>query len=244
MRALGKIWDTVQKGVRWSVGDGKQIKFWQDRWLHFDVTLLQVCTGVVPQPFINWTVSNYGTNDGQWRWNLFSHLLPANVLLRIAAVPPPGASSEPDLMYWGFLANGRFTTKSAYDSLSGDGTTTDSWLWRVIWKWVGPQRIRQFMWLVAKNCLMTNSERFRRHFVSSPTCELCGSAPETLLHTLRDCPKATQIWRTLIPGNMLPAFFSLDLVQWLGYNLCSVAANEMVEWSSFFGVTMWRIWNG
>ncbi|CAA0819658.1 Unknown protein [Striga hermonthica] len=235
MRAVGKIWNNLMKGIRWSVGDGKRIKFWQDRWLQSDLTLLQACTGLVPHSFIDWTVSNYCTADGQWRWSLFSHLLPAKVLLQIAAVPPPGETSGPDLLYWGFSVDGRFTMKSAYDSLSDDVITTDPWLWRVIWKWAGPQRIRQFMWLVAKNCLMTNSERCRRHLASSSTCELCGLAPESILHTLRDCPKASQVWMQLIPGNKLPDFFALELKQWLWYNLCSAAAKEMEDWSCFFG---------
>ncbi|CAA0816163.1 Polynucleotidyl transferase- ribonuclease H-like superfamily protein [Striga hermonthica] len=166
------------------------------------------------------------------------------MLLRIASVPPPRGSSDSDLVYWGFSADGRFTTKSAYEGLFGIFPKTDTWLWRVIWKWGGPQRIRQFMWLVANNRLMTNSERFRRYLAPSPTCELCGAAPETLLHTLRDCPKAAQIWRKQIPGNKLPAFFALELRQWMGYNLCSGDANDIEDWSCTFGVTIWRIWHG
>ncbi|KAH1046741.1 hypothetical protein J1N35_037525 [Gossypium stocksii] len=35
-------------------------------------------------------------------------------------------------------------------------------MWKLIWNYQGPQRVRLFLWLVAKQRLYTNSERVRR----------------------------------------------------------------------------------
>lgn len=55
--------------------------------------------------------------------------------------------------------------------------------WKLIWKWDGPQRIRSFLWLTHKGRLLTNSQRHRRHLASSPTCSLCNTQAETILHS-------------------------------------------------------------
>ncbi|CAN1177321.1 Putative ribonuclease H protein At1g65750, partial [Linum perenne] len=44
-------------------------------------------------------------------------------------------------------------------------------IWRLIWRWKGPQRIWQFLWLVAHNQLLTNSERHRRHLAEIGSCQ-------------------------------------------------------------------------
>ncbi|CAA0818851.1 Polynucleotidyl transferase- ribonuclease H-like superfamily protein [Striga hermonthica] len=62
-----------------------------------------------------------------------------------------------------------------------------------------PQWIRQFLWLAAHEKLLTNVERRRRHISDSPICTLCSRYEESILHCLRDCTGARQIWRLLIP---------------------------------------------
>ena len=32
-RGLCSVWELVQKGVSWNVGDGHYIRFWKDNWL-------------------------------------------------------------------------------------------------------------------------------------------------------------------------------------------------------------------
>ncbi|CAA0831554.1 Protein of unknown function (DUF3527 [Striga hermonthica] len=96
-------------------------------------------------------------------------------------------------------AGGQFTTRSAYSSLTPDVFPVNRRLWKMIWSWVGPQRIHQFLWLAAKDRLLTNSERYRRHLATSPLCELCRSHPETTLHVLRDCEFSTKFWKKVVP---------------------------------------------
>ncbi|PKI31399.1 hypothetical protein CRG98_048210 [Punica granatum] len=76
-------------------------------------------------------------NDGTWRWDTFGHLLDNHSALHVAAMRPPMAEDAADT-----------------DSWAGTGS-----MWKLIWSWKGPQRIRNFLWLVCHDRLLTNSYR-------------------------------------------------------------------------------------
>ncbi|CAA0840318.1 Unknown protein [Striga hermonthica] len=221
IQAIKKVWPSVRRGVRWSIGDGATVRFWRDNWTHSPHPIINEALGPVPDDQLDWTVSDYVDDLGQWRWDLFSHLVPAGISLRIAAVLPPSRAAGPDKMYWGFSENGSFTTKSAYASLVSafPAPAIDRTPWRIIWKWAGSQRVRQFLWLAAQDKLLTNVERRRRHISDSSTCTLCGRYDESTMHCLRDCTGARQVWRSLIPAHQQSEFFRLHLRDWLIQNL-------------------------
>ncbi|CAN1257225.1 Putative ribonuclease H protein At1g65750, partial [Linum perenne] len=66
-----------------------------------------------------------------------------------------------------------------------------------IWNWGGPSRIQFFLWLVSHEKLLTNLERKRRHMSQDSSCPRCGHSEESILHILRDCPFAVQVWDSL-----------------------------------------------
>ncbi|CAN1162577.1 Putative ribonuclease H protein At1g65750 [Linum perenne] len=70
-------------------------------------------------------------------------------------------------------------------------------LWKTIWNWVGPSRIKHFLWISGHGRLLTNSERVRRHIASDSSCDRCGNPNESATHILRDCDFATDVWRRL-----------------------------------------------
>ncbi|CAA0830741.1 Polynucleotidyl transferase- ribonuclease H-like superfamily protein [Striga hermonthica] len=114
-------------------------------------------------------------------------------------------------------------------------------LWKVIWAWLGPPRIRTFLWLLTRNRFLTNSERCRRHLSSSNGCVWCGLEEETYLHVLRDCPLAKNIWNRLLPAAVSSQFFDLPLDHWLELNLLH-GADIGHMWDRTFGVVVWKIW--
>ncbi|CAA0822774.1 Polynucleotidyl transferase- ribonuclease H-like superfamily protein [Striga hermonthica] len=244
LRAVSNVWPLVVRGVRWSIGDGTTARFWRDIWTHSPRLLLCDALGPIPEHQLEWKVCDYVDEAGRWKWNLFGHLVSASSLLRLAATLPPSGMAGPDTMYWGFSENGLFTTKSAYASLLPYSPTRDRAGWRAIWKWTGPQRVRQFLWLAAQEKLLTNVERHRRHITRSTLCPLCEQFPESTLHCLRDCVGAKQIWMTLIPTKNHSAFFSMPLRDWIVQNLQNGLSISVVAWETIFGVTVWQIWKG
>lgn len=97
--------------------------------------------------------------------------------------------------------------------------------------------------MVLHGRIMTNTERVRRHVASSDLCPLCKKDPETILHVLRDCPKAKQIWGSILGQTMLLNFNNLSLYDWLEGNIKEELYDTLiVGWNERFMSTIWWIW--
>ncbi|MBA0875055.1 hypothetical protein Goshw_025621, partial [Gossypium schwendimanii] len=72
--------------------------------------------------------------------------------------------------------------------------------------------------MALKECFLTNVERMRRGLGSSSSYGFCGHDFEDVLHVIRDCSVARDIWLQL-----------------------QILFGE-VDWSCLFGLIAWRIW--
>lgn len=54
-------------------------------------------------------------------------------------------------------------------------------IWKVIWKWEGPNRIRYFLWMVAHDKILTNLEIFKRHLSINDLCLICHLESESTI---------------------------------------------------------------
>ncbi|MFQ6640914.1 hypothetical protein Gotur_014660 [Gossypium turneri] len=68
-------------------------------------------------------------------------------------------------------------------------------LWKKAWKLLGPQKVHFFFWTVFKQRLLTNMERVRRGLAEDPSCPICGHSSKDILHVIRDCTLAKQVWK-------------------------------------------------
>ena len=77
-----------------------------------------------------------------------------------------------------------------------------------------------FMWLSCRGNLLTNMERVRRDIATSEECGCCARFPESDLHVLRDCYKATEVWLLMVPGRYCSTFFGYgEIKNWMEWNL-------------------------
>lgn len=73
-------------------------------------------------------------------------------------------------------------------------------------------------------------------------CGFCGE-PESVIHMLRNCSKASVIWIYLFSPELLSNFFGEDMKSWARSNLkLSRVKVERIEWRVIFGVACWIIW--
>ncbi|CAN1162576.1 Putative ribonuclease H protein At1g65750 [Linum perenne] len=107
-------------------------------------------------------------------------------------------------------------------------------LWKTIWNWVGPSRIKHFLWISGHGRLLTNSERVRRHIASDSSCDRCGNPNESATHILRDCDFATDVWRRL-GFNTLLQEWNCDFKSWFQRFAVNDGALR-------FGITLWYLW--
>uniref|UniRef100_A0A6N2KYB2 Reverse transcriptase zinc-binding domain-containing protein n=1 Tax=Salix viminalis TaxID=40686 RepID=A0A6N2KYB2_SALVM len=180
---------------------------------------------------------------GNWKWEVFAHLLPMQVVMGIAGYIPPRQDALEDTMIWDKSVNGRFTVKTAYMVREEDETIERDPIWRIIWKWKGMERIRMFIWTVAHNAIMTNEMRWRRRISDNKCCSDCVNEVENLTHALRDCPKARKIWEVFLKVEERELFFSQNWYTWLVSNLSSRdRSGNHGDWNMVFDIAMWYIW--
>ncbi|CAN1162405.1 Putative ribonuclease H protein At1g65750 [Linum perenne] len=139
-------------------------------------------------------------------------------------------------MIWGPDPKGKFSIKSAYEILDCSSLEDAGNTWRIVWKWEGPSRIKHFLWLVAHERVLTNGERCRRHIAQDSSCYRCSGVQEDLLHVVRDCTLAREVWRSLFPVYVVNNFFTEDLQVWLRNGL--QAKNLNIP----FDIVIWLLW--
>ncbi|KAK8704808.1 hypothetical protein V6N13_048420 [Hibiscus sabdariffa] len=144
------------------------------------------------------SVASMVTQNGNWLWSAFAHLLSLHVQLRLIAIKCPIPTFPSDSITWVDTTMGVFTVKSAYVIRRGlcHGPVED--IWKIRQHFRGTQRMRIFLWLVCQGRIMTNQERIRRYFSTDAGCHLCNAETEDINHVLRKCPHAFLVWHELI----------------------------------------------
>lgn len=138
-----------------------------------------------------------------------------------------------------------FSIKSAYSILKSPLPTefTQIPLFHKVSEWKGPARIRAHHWKSVHGCLFTNEERGRRGMTQDTLCPRCNSAPESLMHMMRDCEVVQNFWNHCIDPSLRSKFFSIGLHQWLDWNLSSkTVGSSPWNWNLLFSVTVRMNW--
>lgn len=173
------------------------------------------------------------------------HFLPDLVSDKIARIksPSPGYS---DFLNWKLEADGQFSFKSVLSLLNPSSLSTQviNPLFQKVNHWKGPARIRSHLWKLTHGGLLTNEERVRRGMADNSLCPRCNSAPETLMHVLRDCEAVQEFWNKYIDRSCWSKFFSIGSFHWLEWILSVSQDDESNSMGlvSFFGVAFWTLW--
>lgn len=113
--------------------------------------------------------------------------------MKIMALHVPRHEGFVDVVTWKPASDWCFSLKPAYNTIADTSPHSLNQLFKVIWKWKGPQRVKAFLWLVAQNAILTNERRCARHIAQHSVCRICGNMVETTLHALRDCDRVANI---------------------------------------------------
>ncbi|KAF7843937.1 hypothetical protein G2W53_000842 [Senna tora] len=174
--------------------------------------------------------------EGVWNLRkLETHLL-REIVDIIRNMWDPNVILGEDKVRWKYSGDGEFSVSSAYKAISkNDEESSRDDVWKRIWNWRGPQRIKTFLWLLKKGKLFTNEQRRKRKFTFGGSCPRCSFDCESNLHMIRDCKVVLHEWKKIIPAKHWVSFFNLDLEDWICFNL----SNKI---SSVDGVAAWLLW--
>ncbi|CAA7038025.1 unnamed protein product [Microthlaspi erraticum] len=111
-------------------------------------------------------------------------------------------------MGWFYTRTGKYTVKSGYaleqkawedgnPPVFGPDTRS---LQAHVWKVKCTQKLQHFLWQSLTGCIAVGDRLKSRGIRIDPQCMRCGMAPETVNHSLFECPPALQVWAlSLIP---------------------------------------------
>ncbi|KAG7559744.1 Ribonuclease H-like superfamily [Arabidopsis thaliana x Arabidopsis arenosa] len=235
--------EVIYKGYGWAIGDGKSVNFWSDRWL-LETPIMD--TVIEPLPAENAIVKarDLWRNGSGWDWEKIMPYISENRRLELAAVVLDTVTGAKDRLSWAATTNGKFTVKSAYELITRDEYPRQHMdkFYERLWKVIAPERVRVFLWLVGKQVVMTNEERFRRHLCDTEICQICKNGVESIIHVLRDCPAMAGIWIRIVPLRRRHEFFSMSLIEWLYVNLGGGGGEEGESWPTMFAMAVWWGW--
>ncbi|GMI72547.1 hypothetical protein like AT5G42905 [Hibiscus trionum] len=92
--------------------------------------------------------------------------------------------------------------------------------------------------------LMTNAERYRRHITVDNSCHGCDTMVEDIMHVLRDCPAARDVWNHVLQANAARRFFAMGFEDWVQENLSTTATMQQgtSSWNILFAIICWLLW--
>ncbi|CAN1729936.1 LINE-1 reverse transcriptase homolog [Linum perenne] len=192
-----KTQSLIRNGVRWRIGDGKNIRVWYDPWLkeegrrHVISPIVQGLEDIrVADLWIPGTKS--------WDVELLEELfLPDDVTAILKLIPQ--ADEEADMKIWNASTDGNYSVKSAYkvimEQMLQRDTLNQQGAWTELWGIHLPPKTLHFIWRVGRHVLPLRTTLRRRRIEVPITCGLCGGAEETAQHLFTNCVVAEDCWR-------------------------------------------------
>ncbi|KAL5842865.1 hypothetical protein ACOSQ3_013468 [Xanthoceras sorbifolium] len=103
----------LNKGLRWRIGGGDKVRFWEDLWVPNCGYLKDyVCISLSSSEFLE-RVSDYIINGG-WNLSKLGEVLPWSLIHRVANVYVSSNNLMVDIMIWELTQNDDFSVNSAY----------------------------------------------------------------------------------------------------------------------------------
>ncbi|CAN1126818.1 Putative ribonuclease H protein At1g65750 [Linum perenne] len=231
-RAICKEWPTMLQGSRAAIRNGKETMFWTTRWVDSGVKLIDAALDPTNVD-LEMSVADLVTSEGSWDFSKLQTILPAEAIDMIAGMSTPAPERGEDQWVWGMDSKGQFTIKSAYNLLRSNQSSSDRW--SSVWFWRGPNKVRFFLWLAFQEKLLTNAQRLRRNLSSDASCSHCLNPNEDVLHIIRDCPAARDVW-SLIGG------FDINSANWQEQRQTWLTHYLSMPNGLLFGLVCWCLW--
>lgn len=224
---------------RWIIGDGKMVAAWEDNWLGEEYCLSNYIV-IVPRNHNGPRVCDLINECGEWNMIIIENWLPKHWIDKLKTCLPPSMGQGFDVFCFIGTNNDKFSIKDMFNELEGYNFDMADRDWVNIWKVVVPERYKTFVWLLKHDKLLTNESKSKKA-LGNASCKMCGYVSENTLHEVRDHSKSMQVWKSLVPSNLLGEFYKVDVRNWIMINLNykGIADNG---WSNIWIIACHALW--
>ncbi|GMP89357.1 hypothetical protein CsSME_00040977 [Camellia sinensis var. sinensis] len=186
-RGILKSRETLRKGVKCEIGNGKNVDVWKDWWCGNKplVDLVSDTQQSNHNKSDGLTVNNIINEQGNWDVVKMNEIFSPNISTLIHKLPRP-PTADMDTRTGRGSSDGVFTTSSAYNIISGNLSIEEDWNW--LWKLRLPQKLKSFLWTALHGKLLTNQSREKKGLTSDPLCLSCNEV-EDMNHLLEPATK-------------------------------------------------------
>lgn len=198
-KGIASVYDLFTVQVRYRVGLGDKILFWQDLWVGDNTLADQFLHLLYYAKDCLAKVGDYmELNEGQVGWcpvfrrnvteleeeQLMELLHSLSNLQIIEGVP--------DRRVWTLAKDGRFSVSSFfYSFLQSTGSSN---LWTSLWKIKAPPRVSAFAWLGLHGSVLTMDNLRKRKVIVINAYPLCLADEKIVDHLLVNCRVAWEVW--------------------------------------------------
>ncbi|XP_016178564.1 uncharacterized protein LOC107621028 [Arachis ipaensis] len=136
--------------------------------------------------------------DGQWNLHDIFSIIPEDVKQRLNAYNSDLNAGQSSGWSWSVASSRLYSARSGYSWLAKrkfDWNEHDNWLW--VWRLHIPEKYKFLIWLSLHNAIPMAEFRLSRGLDLSSTCHRCQNGSESILHCLRECPSAKEVWNLL-----------------------------------------------
>lgn len=239
----GAVWGAalLRRGLKWTVGNGRAAAFWKDVWLG-ESPLCDRMQHQLGEKELELKIEHFWDHSTGWRWEQVGQGIPMTSMVEPAGTTVSSDPLDLDEFGWG-PSRGRFRVRDAY-RLSRGHTDQAVWEgWAMLWKMKVQERVKVFFWIMSHGRLMTNEERWKRRIAASPLCGRCHQEEEGILHAIRDCAVARDVWICVIKPADVMEFFSLDLQDWaLWIMKKGKGLDTRRRWTERIATACWMQW--
>jgi ribonuclease HI len=242
-RSIQSAKEVINLGSRWRIGNGEKVKIFKDKWLPNQVgfKVWSRCDELNEDVLVSTLID---PDTKQWKRDLLSHLFYPHEAKQILSIPISQRLPS-DKIIWHFERDGEYSVRSAHHLLkqhnsrnvAGTSGQQSDKLWSEIWKAPVPNRVRNFLWRLAKNILPTRANLSRKGVQVENLCPQCNNAPETIDHLFLHCQLAQLTWFASQIGVHAPQ--NLPLNSWLLQGLNC----EDTMGAQLFCILLWKMWS-
>eukprot|EP00253_Pinus_taeda_P028947 PITA_28947 len=244
----------IQKRSFWEIRNGHSARFWTDAWNQLPKLSSDLPSMIIPnrQEQQQATVHRFWeqeTKNGFRKWR------PSNQITSITSTQEVAAlenelkkrsiryENSDDILRWGYLPRGSYSTSEAYN-LIGDFPTRPDPLWGRIWGFKAWPKISHFLWMVGHKKILTWDKLRRRNFQGPSICHNYFQNEETLQHLLDTCSIANQLWEKVGFRCQKRCKGTGDIIDTIRQWPKSPYDCEILNylWNIIPGTVLWNIW--